>query len=178
MRYLTILSIAVLNLVGCQSATREPDPARGPEILAPFKQNLQQALREGLAEGPVEAIAACQLKAPEIAASLSQGGVRVGRTSERLRNPDNAAPDWVVPALEAYSTDSDDRSPRNLSIGPGRSGYVEPIMVQPLCLACHGESLEPEVSSRIQALYPDDRATGYQIGDLRGVFWVEYPHDE
>ena len=178
MRYLPPLTIALLGLVGCEWATKAPDPTRGPELLTPFKQNLQQALGEGLTEGPVEAIAACQLTAPEIAASLSQGGVRVGRTSERLRNPANLGPDWVVPVLEAYSADPDDRAPRNLTVGPGRSGYVEPIIVQPLCLACHGDSLAPGVASRIQALYPDDRATGYQVGDLRGVFWVEYPHGE
>jgi hypothetical protein len=62
---------------------------------------------------------------------------------------------------------------------PGeRSGYVEPIGVQPLCLTCHGESLAPDLASRIEELYPADRAVGYRVGDLRGVFWAEFPRAE
>jgi hypothetical protein len=55
------------------------------------------------------------------------------------------------------------------------NGYVEPIGIKPLCLACHGEALAPDVAARIGELYPKDRATGFTEGDLRGVFWVEYP---
>ena len=154
---------------------QESELAPGPRLLAPFKQDLLQALRDGLAQGPVEAIAACQLKAPEIADALSHDGVRLGRTSHRLRNPSNAAPEWVVPILEAYANNQSDRAPTTVSLGNDRSGYVEPIILQPLCLTCHGDNLAPEVASRIEALYPTDRAVGYQVGDLRGVFWAEFP---
>ena len=44
-----------------------------------------------------------------------------------------------------------------------------------LCLQCHGEVLDPAVAGKIAELYPDDQATGFIDGDLRGVFWVEYP---
>jgi hypothetical protein len=56
-----------------------------------------------------------------------------------------------------------------------RLGYVEPIFLQPVCLTCHGETLAPDVASRIEELYPDDQATGFAVGDFRGLFWVEYP---
>ncbi len=163
--------------VGCAQEPA-PEPAGGAEVLAPFKRDLQQALREGLAKGPVEAIAACQLRAPEIARALSKDGLRVGRTSHRLRNPANTGPDWVRPLLDAYAADASDRAPRTVDLPDGRSGYVEPILVQPLCLTCHGESLAPEIATRIDDLYPTDRAVGYGIGDLRGVFWAELPPAE
>ena len=54
-------------------------------------------------------------------------------------------------------------------------GYAEPIIVQPMCLACHGESLAPEIAAKISEAYPDDQATGFKVGDFRGVFWVEFP---
>ena len=54
-------------------------------------------------------------------------------------------------------------------------GYVEPIRIQPLCLTCHGEALAPAVGARIRALYPEDAAAGFALGDLRGVWWVELP---
>jgi integrase len=55
----------------------------------------------------------------------------------------------------------------------GRTGYVEPLATAPMCLACHGESIEPAVAAKLAALYPDDRATGFRAGELRGLAWVE-----
>ncbi len=167
--------VAALLLATSAAEAQEAELAPGPGLLAPFKRDLQQALKDGLARGPEEAIAACQLRAPEIAEDRSRDGVRVGRASHRLRNPANAAPDWVRPILEAYVTDASDRAPRTVSLPDDRSGYVEPILLQPLCLTCHGETLAPDVASRVAELYPEDRATGFEVGDLRGVFWVEFP---
>ncbi len=153
----------------------DPRPARGVALLAPFKKELQTALREGMAQGIPEAITACRVRAPEIARTHSQDGVRVGRTSHRLRNPANAPPAWVAPLLAAYVADPSARAAKTVTIDDGRAGYVEPIVAQGLCLACHGSALAPEVSARIGELYPDDQAVGFASGDLRGLFWVEYP---
>jgi len=147
-------------------------------LVAHFKRHLQDALRAGLTEGPVEAIAACRLRAPEIASRLSRDGVRVGRTSHRLRNPANAPPDWVRPILDAYLANPSARTPRTTALPNGRSGYVEPILAQPLCLTCHGQALAPDVAARIRELYPEDEAVGFEVGDLRGVLWVELPATE
>lgn len=148
---------------------------RARETLGPFKRALKQALTEGLRDGPVQAIDACHTQAPDIAQAHSTSGVRVGRASHRLRNPQNAAPDWVQPVLDAYVADDAHRAPRLVALGDGRVGYVEPIRIQPLCLTCHGETLAPAVRARIDALYPEDAATGFAPGDLRGVWWVELP---
>lgn len=169
-----VLVVALVLGAGLLHADPPPE-ARGAELIAPFKRQLMQALQEGLARGPVEAISACRVKAPEIVESLSGDGVRMGRSSHRLRNPANAPEPWVAAVLEAYLADPSRREPRRVERPDGRRGYVEPILLQPLCLGCHGESLAPEVSARIHELYPEDRAVGFQTGDLRGVFWVEYP---
>jgi hypothetical protein len=44
-------------------------------------------------------------------------------------------------------------------------------------MACHGpsDSLAPDVADALALHYPDDRATGFTEGDLRGWFWVEVP---
>jgi hypothetical protein len=147
----------------------------GTAIVGEFKRELQTALRAGLEQGLPEAIGACQVSAPEIDQSLSGDGVRVGRTSHRLRNPANVSPDWVTPVLEDYLRSPDDRAPRTVSLQDNRVGYVEPIITQALCLNCHGEEIDRDVAESIRMLYPADRATGFRIGELRGVFWVEYP---
>jgi hypothetical protein len=149
--------------------------ARGREIVAPFKTELQRALLEGLERGPVDAIAVCQIQAPRIAAERAGDGVELGRTSHRLRNPANAPRGWVEPLLADYLSGAVDLEPRAVRLSAERVGYVEPIRVQAVCLPCHGDPLAPEVASEIRRRYPDDRATGFAIGDFRGVFWAELP---
>lgn len=166
-------TVVALASVACTKAPvgNEPDPA---ELLAPFKAELKAALVQGMEAGPVEAIAICRDKAPEIAAALSVDGVSMGRSSHRLRNAANAPQDWLAPIIEAYADGSVGLAPRRVDIGSGRTGYVEPIVVQALCLTCHGSELQPELAARIAELYPGDAATGFAAGDFRGVFWVEY----
>jgi hypothetical protein len=57
----------------------------------------------------------------------------------------------------------------------GRTAYAEPIVIQDLCLACHGAEVAPDVKAALAEKYPTDAATGYVVGDLRGLAWVELP---
>ncbi len=170
--------VVALALAAGVVQAQKAELARGAELLVPFKQDLQEALRLGLAQGPVQAISACQLQAPEIAEALSLDGMSLGRTSHRLRNPANASPEWVRPVLEDYVASSSDRASRIVVLPNKRLGYVEPILLQPVCLTCHGDVLAPDIESRINELYPEDRAVGFRVGDLRGVFWIEFPAEE
>ncbi len=150
-------------------------PARGAELLSPFKKDLKAALQQGMKSGIPGAISVCRDEAPALAAEYSADGVVMGRTSHRLRNPANTAPAWVNAVVESYLKPGSDMGPAHTRLEDGRRGYVEPIMTLPVCLACHGETLAPDVASKIAAEYPDDQATGFNVGDLRGVFWVEFP---
>jgi len=167
--------LVLLGLLAGSGYAGDPAQSRGAELLMPFKQQLKQALLEGLAEGPDSAVAACKVEAPRITAELSADGIALGRSSHKLRNSDNVGPDWVAPILDAYVAAAEDREPRRVSLPEGRVGYVEPILVQPICLTCHGDVQDPVLLERIRTDYPDDRATGFELGDLRGVFWIEYP---
>ena len=167
--------LLVLAFAAATTQAQDAELARGAELLLPFKKDLQQALKGGLAEGPAAAIQVCRVKAPGIADALSVDGLRMGRSSHKLRNPDNTAPDWVGPIIQAYLDDASSRAPRAVELAGNRWGYVEPIVTQPLCLTCHGSELAPEVAAQIAELYPEDDATGFDAGDLRGVFWLEFP---
>jgi len=157
------LFAASLILVSSASA----DPAsEGAGLLAPFKADLKAALMAGLEKGPAAAIEVCRTEAD---------GVRMRRTSHRLRNPANEAPRWVAPIVATWTAADAERTPVVVALPDDRAGYVEPIMVQPMCLACHGETLAEDVAARIATLYPADQATGFSVGDFRGVFWVEFP---
>jgi hypothetical protein len=170
-----ILPIPLLLFALAAVAQAGDDPAtRGESLLAPFKAELKSALMEGMKEGPATAIEVCREDAPGIAAALSVDGMLMGRSSHKLRNPDNAAPEWLAPIIDAYASSEGELAPVVVKLEDGRHGYAEPIRIQPLCLTCHGTAVHADVADRIEALYPDDQATGFSEGDFRGVFWVSF----
>jgi hypothetical protein len=148
--------------------------AEGADLLKPFKSELMQALSAGMQEGPAAAIEVCSRQAPAIARKLSVDGVRMGRSSHKLRNPNNAPPGWLAPILDGYAAGDTALEPQAVTIDAGRHGYVEPIVTQPMCLTCHGTDIDSEIRAQLDENYPADRATGFEAGDLRGVFWVEF----
>lgn len=185
--HFTILSrsvlVATILLVGCQAAqpTAEVSPQemeQAKNALQPLKDQLVDALTGALEEGgPDTAIAICRDQAPRIAAELSVNGIRMGRTSHRLRNPANAPESWVEPLLAAYLEDPENTQPRAVRLDDSTIGYVEPIYAMSFCLSCHGPSIEPALQETIQTLYPDDQATGFRMHDVRGLFWVTLPSE-
>ncbi len=54
--------------------------------------------------------------------------------------------------------------------------YVEARPTMELCLACHGSELGEPVKAVLAKHYPDDRATGFRVGDLRGAFTLIQRH--
>ncbi len=149
--------------------------SRGADIVAPYKKELKAALMTALADGPAEAIEACRLEAPRISRALAMDGIELGRTSHRLRNPDNAPRDWVRPLLAEYVDGAGESRSRVISLAGGRVGYVEPITVLAPCLICHGSGIPSPAAERIAELYPEDEATGFAADEFRGLFWVEFP---
>jgi protein tyrosine phosphatase (PTP) superfamily phosphohydrolase (DUF442 family) len=146
---------------------------RGAAAVRPFKQRLLGELTAALATSPENAIEVCRMRAPAIAGESGSATLEIGRTSHRLRNPENAPRDWVQPLLAEYVANPRDETPRVVRLASGAVGYVEPIHAAPMCLTCHGDSIAPALHERIRALYPDDQATGFQSGDFRGLVWVE-----
>lgn len=132
---------------------------------------LSGKLMETMAQnGPVAAIAVCNQEASKIAAEVAQQqGVQIGRVGVRLRNPNNVAPDWAIELIAAKTN-----TPTFLKLADGKDAALLPIKLQATCLMCHGpkEQIAADVLAQIAKLYPDDRATGFQEGELRGWFWV------
>ena len=176
-----VFSLVAAGFLACQQAAEQPpvsesDLERAQQTLAPFKEQLVEALMGSLGEGdPKDAIHVCRERAPEIAAELSVGGVRMGRTSHKTRNPANAPEPWVEPLLAVYLENPTDRNSKAVYLDDSTLGYVEPIYVMSFCLSCHGPSVDPELLAEIQSVYPDDQATGFRANDFRGLFWVTIP---
>jgi hypothetical protein len=176
-RTFRLLFVAVA-LVACRS---HDAPPRAPEIattrIAELKASLKQALGTALAErGPAGAIATCSEIAPRLAERLSTSPVRIGRTTRRTRNSANAAVGWRLAALDHFEAIRPTERPGAIyatRLPGGGTGVAEPLIVDDVCLVCHGENLAPDVAAALAERYPDDRATGYARGDLRGIVWAE-----
>ncbi len=54
----------------------------------------------------------------------------------------------------------------------GQFRFAKAIKVAPVCLNCHGQTIAPEVKQALNEHYPNDLATGYRLGDLRGIFSI------
>jgi hypothetical protein len=175
-----IAGVVVLLLLSCaeDNIDRRAWTERGRTVLEPFKEELKTALVEGLEAGPEETIDVCRVLAPEIAEEASSNGLKIGRTSHRLRNPENAPKPWMEPLLEKYLKTPDMSEPEVVRLEGGGIGYAEPIYVKPMCLACHGKTITTGVASRLDEHYPTDRARGFEEGDFRGLFWVEFTDTE
>lgn len=126
-------------------------------------------------DGPAAAIKVCSQEAVQIAGTVgTEHGVLIGRTSFKLRNPANAPREWVKPFVE----DRQD-TPEFVALGEGAAGAIFPIHLNVKCLMCHGgpDDILDQVKTELAELYPNDAATGFKQGDLRGWFWVEVPPD-
>ncbi len=148
-------------------------------MLKELGQKLQSAMADG---GAVNAIGVCNTQAPEIAARVSsQNQVKLSRVGTRARNPVMGVPnDWQAKALAQFDAGlARGDKPADMEFsetvvkpdGSKEFHYAKPIMLQPMCVSCHGssEQISPEVKAKLNALYPNDTAVGYLPGQLRGA---------
>ena len=150
-------------------------------FMVELKGELESAIRS---QGPAEAVSVCQRRAPAIAARLSQeSGGKVARTSLRLRNPANAPDAWERQVLERFEQLREQgMDPTSLEYSEvvstdGRSElrYMKAIPTGSICLICHGQDIDADVQEALTRLYPQDQATGFSPGDIRGAFTVTRP---
>ena len=55
----------------------------------------------------------------------------------------------------------------------GRSfRYMKAIQTQAVCTPFHGTAVAQEVAAWLDALYAEDRAHGFEVGDIRSAFSI------
>jgi hypothetical protein len=181
MKHLLLIPILSLTVL----AQTQPDPAiEGPKIIGEAFAKLSGALGEAIAKGgPASALSVCSEKAPQIATEVATAhGVTLRRASAKPRNPKNAPDEVEKAALEVFMAavaKKEAAKPQVVTNADGSRSFLAPIVLgNPLCLQCHGtpnQDITPETLAAIQKLYPDDKATGFKLGDLRGLWRVTFP---
>ena len=142
-----------------------------------LKQNLLSAMKEG---GPQNAISFCNQNAVALTNSYSlKYNTEVKRVSDKNRNPSNAANETELAVLEDFNRMLEKGEPLSPKISidaEGRKHFYAPIFTGGLCLSCHGnsKSIQPEVLTVIDSLYPTDLARDYSIEELRGLWSIKF----
>ncbi len=180
----TVIAFVALTFGTLVAAAEELDPrlTRSRELAARFQKELKGELQKALDEGgPVNAIAVCKEKAPQIAKRLSEeSGAQVSRTSFKVRNPANAPQPWQREVLEAFEArhkagEASDKLEHFEATAEGGAHYMKAIPTQALCVTCHGKQIAPDIRKALAQHYPRDQASGFAVGDLRGAFSIVWP---
>jgi Protein of unknown function (DUF3365) len=175
---ITFCSLFLLNTIAVAESEIDPRVIESRKVIKEFGGKLVKELKHSLEEGgPVNAIKVCNIEAPDITAELSDKYQwRIGRTSLKTRNPSNNPDEWELAVLQQFEQrkqNGEDISKLEYSeetdIG---FRYMKAIPTKGLCLTCHGEDIQEPLKATLSELYPQDKATGFKAGDLRGAFTI------
>lgn len=155
---------------------------KGKEITKIAFSTLSEKLKNQMALGGFEgAVSFCNVHALPITDSLQSAfHVSIKRTSDKIRNPKNQPTELETKQISFYQEKikkEEDLSPRLELIGNKVAFYAPIILEKPLCLACHGtpgSSISDTNYSFIKQYYPEDKAINYSLGDLRGIWSLEF----
>ncbi len=187
-KQITRLTLATLLLGTCSAFAEDlawVQDARSVAGAVPPK--LLQVLSDQIAQGGLaSAVTVCNEKAPQMAKTASeQTGWAIRRVSLKNRNP-KAVPDaWERETLEEFdrrAAAGEDISKLEKFATADVDGrptyrYMKALPTQQLCLSCHGssEAIPADVADKLHALYPNDKATGYALGQIRGAMTIRKP---
>jgi hypothetical protein len=192
LRNLPALTAVILGMTACGSDNSDlpevsleegewivevAEPAAAA-LLRTLVGRLTDAMEAG---GPVQAIEFCSTEAVPLTRMVESGidgDVGLKRTSFRYRNLENAPDEAEEEALLYFerAVEADGHAPSSYvqRVSSEELRYYQPLFMSEFCLQCHGnrDSMDPEVQRVLSERYPYDLATGYQVGDFRGVVRV------
>lgn len=191
-----LLGVITLFFIGCgetstpdkQLTTEKPilvelDSAKylkeGGEIAQATFKVLSQNLQNAMAEGGVEnALKFCNVNAMPITDSLAKHyNVEIKRTSHKVRNPNNNPTSQEQVVLENFLSKEKILKPLVQQSEDGSVAFYAPIVMKGLCVTCHGQvgsTLAEKDYQIIQSLYPEDKATGFNVDELRGMWSITF----
>lgn len=156
---------------------------QGDSITAAVQAVFMNKISAQYAKGGFESAAEyCAMEAYPLTDSLAaEYKVFLKRVSLKPRNLSNAPSSVENGLLEAYEYAHEQGLPLNTNVQFLRPGdtilYNKPIFIaSELCLNCHGpeEKLAEGVKALLTEKYPEDKATGYKMGELRGMWSLKF----
>jgi hypothetical protein len=186
-----LAGVVISMLSGCASApSAEKQAAMAADarataggLITTLGGELKTAMTNG---GPAEAIGVCKVRAPQIAAeAMQKTGMQIKRVSPKNRNPKGVPDTWESDSMAALEKRlAAGEKPETLdtyAVVDTPNGqvfrYAKALVTQPVCLTCHGapDTLSDAVKAKLASEYPNDKATGYSAGMIRGVLSIKKP---
>lgn len=163
------------------SPTKEVSPEeKALNVALATKQELGKNLMGAIqSKGTLYALEFCHEKALPITDSLAKlNQISIQRVSDKNRNPRNKANAIETVLIADFQKQiSNQKEPQvvNQTIG-NQNFYYYPIITNSMCIQCHGNKskISPEVLKKIQILYPNDLAVGYQENQVRGIWKITW----
>ncbi len=159
-----------------ESAILQKGDSMASVVQGVLLKNVMQAVQE---EGLAAAVDFCNEKALYLTDSAAGGGVQ--RLTDRNRNPLNAIRTEVDTRawnkLRVLINDSSALQKHLICYDGSDLYYYKAITIgMSGCLSCHGvkgKDIAAETLAAILEKYPDDKATGYAMGMLRGMWKIK-----
>ena len=104
-------------------------------------------------------------------------GYQLRQVSSKYRNPKNKPDKFEQIALAEFEKNKNLPEYKGVEKIDGQKvlRYLIPLYIEEACLKCH--SAKEKIPDFIQESYPEDKATDYVAGDLRGAISVAVPID-
>jgi hypothetical protein len=155
---------------------------KGKEIAGTTANSLMKNLSEKMEKGGIaEAVPFCNTMAHPLTDEMANKyDASIKRTSLYVRNKKNEPNQAEIKILNQFETSFSNKEPLKPVVTLDESGkphFYGPILLQKKCLACHGtvgEEVNIKTDSIIKSYYPNDKATGFKEGDLRGIWSITF----
>lgn len=130
-------------------------------------------------KGTLEALAFCNEKAYPLTDSMADvHNATIKRVSDKPRNLNNAANAEELGYIKSFQqVIANNEEPRPIVKEQGDKVHVYyPITTNTMCLQCHGKTsdIEPSTLAKLSSLYPQDKAIGYNVNDVRGIWSITF----
>ena len=155
---------------------------KGMKIAKSTGKTLKGKLTAAVDAGGLQnGINTCNIVAQKLMDSLSiVYNADIKRTTLKLRNSKDKPDQNELAMLSQYSkmvSDSVKLKPTVKQLASGEVRFYAPIMLDKVCLNCHGEiggNVKSENYAVIKKHYPNDEAFDYKEGDLRGIWSITF----
>lgn len=182
-----ILAIVMLSSCGNdkQKAISEEEKVTlkylGDSIATVAQNELLKNVAASIQKGGTDyAVEFCNVEAMPLTDSIANNlKVYIQRLSDKNRNPANAIQTQMDSiAWAKVKSEKTDFIEENKS---GEVYYYKSILIaMPTCIKCHGNKTDITESTQkmIAQKYPNDKAIGYQMGDLRGMWKIKLKENQ
>lgn len=146
-----------------------------------FKTELQYRLKY---ENLPQTILQCKTFLTQVAVETNLPW-QINRISMNALNAANKPDPWELSVLESFEA----RKQQGEAIaslnyfeivtqqGQRFFRYMQAIPMQAICLNCHGEDIQQDITAKMQQLYPNDHFSRFSLEDIRGAYSVTQPWD-